>query len=113
MVRPGLVRGLTAHEATRLPDGFEAATRGRGMVVAWAPQEEVLRHGVVGGFWTHNGWNSTTASMCEGVPMLCRPCFGDQMAAAALERGGDGAMKQANRPVRSTGEGRRSHQEKH
>jgi len=49
------------------------------MVVPWAPQEEVLRYRAVGGFWTHGGWNSTTKSICEGVPMLCRPYFADQM----------------------------------
>lgn len=62
-----------------LPGGFEEATRGRGVVVPWVPQQEVLRHRAVGGFWTHSGWNSTLESVCEGVPMMCRPQFADQM----------------------------------
>jgi hypothetical protein len=37
-----------------LPDGFDAATVGRGMVVSWAPQEEVLAYAAVGGSWTHS-----------------------------------------------------------
>lgn len=44
----------------------------------WAPQAEVLRHRAVGAFWTHNGWNSTLESICEGVPMICTPFFADQ-----------------------------------
>ncbi|KAM0851786.1 hypothetical protein ACQ4PT_052198 [Festuca glaucescens] len=79
VLRPDLVRGDTR---AALPDGFDAATLGRGMVVSWAPQEEVLAHAAVGGFWTHCGWNSTLESVCAGVPMLCRPVFGDQMGNA-------------------------------
>ncbi|GJZ46799.1 putative UDP-glucuronosyl/UDP-glucosyltransferase, partial [Tanacetum coccineum] len=32
----------------------------------------------IGCFCTHNGWNSTLESICEGVPMICSPCFVDQ-----------------------------------
>ncbi|KAH6762725.1 UDP-Glycosyltransferase superfamily protein [Perilla frutescens var. hirtella] len=78
--RPGIVRSSEWLEM--LPNGFVEETRGRGMIVKWAPQQEILSHGAVGCFWTHNGWNSTLEGICEGVPMICSPFFGDQLVNA-------------------------------
>ncbi|XP_031263712.1 UDP-glycosyltransferase 76B1-like [Pistacia vera] len=80
VVRPGSVHGAEWLEA--LPKGFLEMLDGRGHIVKWAPQQEILAHPATGGFWTHNGWNSTLESICEGVPMICHPSFGDQQVIA-------------------------------
>ncbi|KAI3470810.1 hypothetical protein Pfo_027473 [Paulownia fortunei] len=80
VVRPGLIRGAEWLEP--LPEGFLEMLDGRGHIVKWAPQLEVLEHPSIGAFWTHSGWNSTLESICEGVPMICTPCFTDQLVNA-------------------------------
>ncbi|GMH30574.1 hypothetical protein Nepgr_032417 [Nepenthes gracilis] len=80
VVRPGMVRGSKGSHP--LPDGLTQMISRRAYIAEWAPQEDVLAHPATGGFWTHNGWNSTLESICEGVPMICLPFFADQMANA-------------------------------
>jgi len=55
-----------------------AGGAGSGLVVPWAPQVAVLRHASVGAFVTHAGWASVLEGVSSGVPMACRPFFGDQ-----------------------------------
>jgi UDP:flavonoid glycosyltransferase YjiC (YdhE family) len=49
-----------------------------GLVVPWAPQAAVLQHPAVGAFVAHSGWGSVVEGVSGGVPMACRPLFGDQ-----------------------------------
>nr|UGB90604.1 UDP-glycosyltransferase superfamily protein [Sinopodophyllum hexandrum] len=62
----------------RLPQGFVNRTSRRGLIVPWAPQSKILEHPSVVVFITHCGWNSVIESVTGGVPMICRPFFGDQ-----------------------------------
>ncbi|XAR71972.1 7-deoxyloganetic acid glucosyltransferase [Bertholletia excelsa] len=73
VVRPNSIAG-----GRPVPEELVAATVGRGYVVGWAPQEEVLGHPSVGAFLTHSGWNSTLESISAGRPMICWPYYADQ-----------------------------------
>ncbi|KAF7103241.1 hypothetical protein CFC21_104251 [Triticum aestivum] len=73
-LRPGMVQ-TTSPALLREAVG---AAGGKGRVVEWAPQRDVLRHRAVGCFLTHAGWNSTLECAVEGMPMVCWPFFVDQ-----------------------------------
>ncbi|KAL1220238.1 UDP-glycosyltransferase 76E5 [Cardamine amara subsp. amara] len=73
VIRPGSIPG-----SELLPEEVSKMVSERGYIVKWAPQNDVLAHPAVGGFWSHCGWNSTLESIVEGVPMICRPFNGEQ-----------------------------------
>uniref|UniRef100_A0A0D9W7C1 Glycosyltransferase n=1 Tax=Leersia perrieri TaxID=77586 RepID=A0A0D9W7C1_9ORYZ len=61
-----------------LPCGYAERVAGRGKLVDWAPQDDVLAHEAVRCYLTHCGWNSTVEAIHHGVRMLCCPVSGDQ-----------------------------------
>ncbi|XP_047167803.1 scopoletin glucosyltransferase-like [Vigna umbellata] len=57
----------------------------RGMVVrGWVPQRLILKHVAIGGFLTHSGAGSVMEGICDGVPMITMPRFGDQFLCEKL-----------------------------
>ncbi|KAK1392010.1 Anthocyanidine rhamnosyl-transferase [Heracleum sosnowskyi] len=80
-------RGLIDPEPVELPQGFEERTRDRGMVYkTWVPQNNILKHGSVGGMLFHAGWSSVVEAMQFGKVLVLLPMLGDQgIIASQLE----------------------------
>ncbi|KAL8526803.1 hypothetical protein ACS0TY_015864 [Phlomoides rotata] len=77
VVRPDLIWDVE-NGSNRVHEEVKMGTVERGRIVGWAPQEDVLAHDAVGGFFTHCGWNSILESICAGKSMICRPMVVEQ-----------------------------------
>ncbi|KAB1199473.1 Hydroquinone glucosyltransferase [Morella rubra] len=68
-----------------LPNVFGERIEGQGLVVpCWAPQTRILRHGSIGGFLTHCGWNSTLEGIASGIPLIAWLLFAEQRMNAVV-----------------------------
>nr|XP_027062298.1 UDP-glycosyltransferase 74G1-like [Coffea arabica] len=65
-------------ESKKLPKDFVKETFGKGLIISWGPQLDVLAHKSIGCFITHCGWNSTLEALSLGVPMIAMPQWTDQ-----------------------------------
>lgn len=66
-------------EQSKLPSDFTKETSGKGLVVTWCSQLEVLAHHAIGCFISHCGWNSTLEAISFGVPIVAMPQILDQI----------------------------------
>ncbi|OEL35427.1 UDP-glycosyltransferase 82A1 [Dichanthelium oligosanthes] len=66
-----------------LPDGYIEKVAGRGKIVSWAPQDDVLKHKAVGCYIMHCGWNSALEAARHGVRMICYFFFADHFITCA------------------------------
>lgn len=82
VIRPGSIKGQEMDQNDFLMGLLTTSgntRQGKGIILSWVPQEEVLSHPATAAFLTHSGWNSTLESIIAGVPMICWPQYVDQL----------------------------------
>ncbi|KAJ7626157.1 hypothetical protein FB45DRAFT_750527 [Roridomyces roridus] len=58
---------------------------GKGLICDfWVEQREILQSGAIGWFLTHGGFNSTSESLTQGIPLIIWPLAAEQPVNAAL-----------------------------
>uniref|UniRef100_A0A2P2NFH1 Glycosyltransferase n=1 Tax=Rhizophora mucronata TaxID=61149 RepID=A0A2P2NFH1_RHIMU len=69
-------------EIGKIPSSFVDSVNGKGLIITWSNQLEILAHQATGCFVTHCGWNSTLEALSLGVPMVAMPLWADQFTNA-------------------------------
>uniref|UniRef100_J3LVZ6 Uncharacterized protein n=2 Tax=Oryza brachyantha TaxID=4533 RepID=J3LVZ6_ORYBR len=69
---------VRSNEENKLSDELRRECGGKGLIVPFCPQLEVLAHKSTGCFLTHCGWNSTLEAIANGVPLVAMPHWADQ-----------------------------------
>ncbi|KAL6529273.1 hypothetical protein OROGR_014896 [Orobanche gracilis] len=76
VIREGILGDVDAD--VLLSQGYREELKDRGLIIPWGNQVKILSNPAIGGFLTHNGWNSTVESIWCGIPMICFPMLFDQ-----------------------------------
>lgn len=69
-IREDFTLNSEGENENEVPFKLEMGINGKGFIVSWAPQEQVLNHKSIRGFFTHAGWNSVLESIVAKVPMM-------------------------------------------
>ncbi|KZO98988.1 glycosyltransferase family 1 protein [Calocera viscosa TUFC12733] len=69
-----------ASPAFQLPDGLaeKVAASGRGLIVPWAPQQQVFQHPATGWALSHCGSGGLSEALAQGIPLIAWPIAVDQ-----------------------------------